>query len=549
MRKILLLTLFNLCFVQFSSAQCDETAEDKILLLGDSWAFFMHVDGTLNTIEEKWGHSNYSYYSSPTLSVNGARTEDFLTPTKMTEIENTLIANPQFKAVHLSIGGNDVLGSWTVDFTTEQSDSLKSKVYDRIVSIIDFIHGVRPEIQVIWSGYMYPNFEEVIAEFAPLETSHPFYGNWEGMGFPSFEELNTILSDFSNDLEVLVAGDPLISFVSAPALMQKYYGQELPLEVAPFGTYSAGFQPLPAGDITYPSPKVSMRDYGLARDCFHLSAEGFEIMMDYQFQKIYHKLLMDDLYLFPEGDSKSGTIFNDSTGSVFSVGDEGVGKQVTLLSFNTDLIADTVIDQASIFLRRKNLSGVRPFTSMVNVRFKNGYFGTSEAIELEDKDEAGDLSSDLCVFGKNDTEGDWLRIDLDPEMIAMISNTENFQIIIEANAAGEDNIIEFSDLVDEEFAPVLNLKYKGINLSILENEATQEINRIQVFPNPTRGVLYFNSHGAEVKSISILNLAGQLIMREKTNLHSIDLLAIPPGAYFFKVETDNGVFVEQFVKQ
>ena len=67
--------------------------------------------------------------------------------------------------------------------------------------------------------------------------------------------------------------------------MQYIYGQEEPLGVDPGGTYAPFFQPLPFGDITYPSPKLSMRDYGLARDCFHLSPEGYIHMIDYQTRK------------------------------------------------------------------------------------------------------------------------------------------------------------------------------------------------------------------------------------------------------------------------
>lgn len=80
------------------------------MLVGDSRAFFMGVDQTINNIMTKWGHSNYKYFTNITLAVNGAETDDFLTPGRQDEIALQLAQNPTIEVVHLSIGGNDVLG-------------------------------------------------------------------------------------------------------------------------------------------------------------------------------------------------------------------------------------------------------------------------------------------------------------------------------------------------------------------------------------------------------------------------------------------------------
>src|SRR5690554_6968079 len=109
-------TLFSTCVLfllsfHFAFSQCSENEETKVLLVGDSWAFFMNVDGTINNVYSDWGHSNVKYYTNLTLSENGAETVDFLTPTKQGEIANQLISKPTIEYVHLSIGGNDVLGS------------------------------------------------------------------------------------------------------------------------------------------------------------------------------------------------------------------------------------------------------------------------------------------------------------------------------------------------------------------------------------------------------------------------------------------------------
>ena len=100
-------------------SQCAENIEKKVLLVGDSWAAFMNADQTINHALKKFGHSNYQYTTSYVISENGADTWDFLDQTKQTEIQNLIDANPSIEIVHVSIGGNDVLGDWNVDFTDE----------------------------------------------------------------------------------------------------------------------------------------------------------------------------------------------------------------------------------------------------------------------------------------------------------------------------------------------------------------------------------------------------------------------------------------------
>src|SRR5690554_6374352 len=108
----------------------------------------MNVDGTISSVFEDWGHSGYNYFTNLTLSENGAETVDFLTPTKQGEIANQLISKPSIEYVHLSIGGNDVLGSWkSQTFTPAQTDSIRFQVKDSIIAVIDFIKGVRPDVK------------------------------------------------------------------------------------------------------------------------------------------------------------------------------------------------------------------------------------------------------------------------------------------------------------------------------------------------------------------------------------------------------------------
>jgi hypothetical protein len=81
----------------------------------------MNTDGTLNNALTKWGHSDKNFYTNLTISENGSETDDFLGAVKQDEIAAQLLAHPDIEVVHLSIGGNDVLGDWNINFTQEQN--------------------------------------------------------------------------------------------------------------------------------------------------------------------------------------------------------------------------------------------------------------------------------------------------------------------------------------------------------------------------------------------------------------------------------------------
>ena len=82
MKKVLLTSLIFLFGVQLAQSQCTESDQIKVLLVGDSWAFFMNADNTINKVFKDWGHSAYKYHTNLTLAENGAETDDFLKPSK-----------------------------------------------------------------------------------------------------------------------------------------------------------------------------------------------------------------------------------------------------------------------------------------------------------------------------------------------------------------------------------------------------------------------------------------------------------------------------------
>jgi lysophospholipase L1-like esterase len=540
-RMILFLLAFNVSVSNIFS-QCSETNEPKVLLIGDSWAFFMFADQTFNNVFAKWGFSNYKYVSNGTIAENGAQTDDFLKPEKLAEIKLQLNQNPTIEVVHFSIGGNDVLGEWKKSWPSTKTDSLKTAVEARLQESIDSIKSYKPGIRIVWSGYTYPNFEEIIQTFA-APSSHPFYGTWDGMEKPSFIQINTILNEFSGELADYAASDPQVDFVPATGILQYTFGQSTPLGVAPGGTYAQYSVPLTEGKPEYPSPRNSMRDYlSFVKDAFHLSPKGYEDFIGYQFQKFYHKFFMDDKYLLAETGSKTGSVSSQGSVSDSLYLGESAGEQfATVLSFNTTSMVDSSAASASIFLRRNNLSGTNPITGNLEVKIKNGNFGASATIEASDYADAPQAFATPCLFGSN-TAGNWIRLDLPATILPYIINDAATQFIISAPGFTGGKA-SFYGAADPDFAPVLNITY-GSTVGIKEKPVRQ----FAVYPNPTDNYLNIDAKGETILNVEVADLVGKVVMKQTDIQKPVNISAIPSGIYLLNITTDSGKTSQRILK-
>ncbi|MBK7147732.1 MAG: T9SS type A sorting domain-containing protein [Bacteroidetes bacterium] len=545
MKKILLFILtLHLIATQQLAAQCVETPKPKVLLVGDSWAFFMNTDQTFNNALKNWGHSNYKFVSNTVVAENGAEAPDFMTTTKQNEIQNLINQNPSIEVIHLSIGGNDMMGDWKVSMTPGALDTLGNNVQANIDSVIRFLKSTKPGMRVVWGGYTYPNFGEVI-NTSPLQSSHPFYQTWQDMEFPSFIDINNLLNRFSDTVATKAAADPLLDFVNATGLMQYTFGQSSPLGVPPGGTYAAMSVPLPLGDPNYPSPAVSMRDYFVTKDCFHLSAPGYLALIEYNIQKFYHKLFMDDFYALSENNNQTGSV--SSTGNISTsllVGESAGESFSTVLSFNTSGMADTTLSKASIFLRREALNGSNPVSGTLDVKMKIGNFGATAAVEAADYSAASDMNGTPCRFGDNNTNH-WIRLDLPASFLSLITNQAPVQFMISAPGF-TGGTVTFSNTDEPEWAPVLNLAY-GETPSAVGEIAT--LDKFKLYPNPVNDVMQLDIDLGTVVRVEIHNTMGQLMPVNVTSYNTISTSNLTAGNYIITVVTEDGIGSQRFVKQ
>lgn len=543
MKKTIWLSLFCLFTFNYSFSQCPENEETKVLLVGDSWAFFMGVDQTFDKVLKNWGFPEYKFFTNLTLAENGAKTNDFLKASKQAEIANKLNDNPSIKFVHLSIGGNDMLGDWkSQTFTPFQTDSLMQSVADSLYAVVDFIKGVRPDVKVVWGGYTYPNFDEVINGFY-IPTLHPFYSNWEKMEFPTNPEINVQLNAFEDMVGAHFANDPQVEFVKATGITQYTYGQESPLEVAPFGTYNKFSVPLPEGNTEYPSPQGSMRDYALTKDCFHLSSKGYRDLIGYITQKYYFKALMDDKYFIAHDSLTNGSVSTYGTVSPeLMVGNENGVHHQTILSFNTLNELDSIAQKASIFLHRIEQVGDNPINEQLVVEVNKGAFGVSATTESSDFTESGDESGTPCLHGSN-TDGNWVRIDLPEELLEYITTNDITQFKISAPSILNGRV-KFSGTSDLDFAPVLNIKYGNESTLSVPEEALSQ--NVMIYPNPTADRINIRVDHAKLKQVTIQSIEGKEMIKSAAN--SIDVSQLPAGTYFARIVTNKGISTQKLIK-
>ena len=539
MKRVLLSTVIGI-FLSFNlSAQCSEDEKTKVLLVGDSWAFFMGVDGTINNVFNRWGHSDAKFFTDPVIAENGAQTKDFLKQDKLDAIENRLNEDEDIEYVHLSIGGNDFLGQWDINFTEQETEDLKVQVLDSIVLIIDQIKSFKPDVKIVWSGYTYSNFEEIITN-SFLQSSHPFYSTWEGMGYPDNETVNEVLNDFSYAMLDYCEATDNVDFIMATGLMQYTYGQENSLEVAPFGTYQPFTAPLPEGYLDYPSPKNSMRDYGVTLDCFHLSGKGYRDLISYHTQKYYHKELMSDAYVLASDDNKTGSVSDLGTVSPDLICGEANGEEfATILNFPTSQYLDSTAVEASIFLRREEQTGDNPIHDSLLIKVKFNYFGDNPEIEEDDFYTVASEEAEPCIFGAN-TDENWVRIDLPEELAYYISGDYDVQFMI-TSPDSEGAQVKFTDASDPDFAPVLDVTYGEspfANTKVVEKTEA----KISLYPNPASDFVEIRTENFDIQTITLFDISGKTISTEG-KVDKINVASLKPGAYFVKVQGENGGLV------
>lgn len=81
------------------------------------------------------------------------------------------------------------------------------------------------------------------------------------------------------------------------------------------------------------------------------------------------------------------------------------------------------------------------------------------------------------------------------------------------------------------------------------NIAAQELQHIEIYPNPTSSLLHLKSQNTQIFEIEIFNALGQSIKRFKNNFDTLNISELPNGMYILKLYTDLGIINKKIVKQ
>ena len=84
----------------------------------------------------------------------------------------------------------------------------------------------------------------------------------------------------------------------------------------------------------------------------------------------------------------------------------------------------------------------------------------------------------------------------------------------------------------------------------IENIDNTSYDPLTISPNPSSHFLFLESEH-KIFSLTVYNSFGEILI-EKWNVNNlktiIDLSSLPTSIYFMKVQTENGTFIERFIK-
>ena len=85
-----------------------------------------------------------------------------------------------------------------------------------------------------------------------------------------------------------------------------------------------------------------------------------------------------------------------------------------------------------------------------------------------------------------------------------------------------------------------------VNPPVLSVESNHDSD-IEIYPNPTTGIVHIQNSGRKIQKLEILDLHGKLLQSSFFS-HSIDLSTLPSSTYYLKVITETGSFSQKIVK-
>lgn len=537
MKKILILA--SLLIGINASAQCNPITE-KMMVIGDSWAFFSWSGNSYNENLDRFGFSDISCYSTTSLSVNGTEASDYFTDAlRVQELTDYINGNPDLKIVHYSLGGNDLLRMWNTSMTASEEAAAIDTVMIDLKNGIDQILDINPDLQIVLSGYDMPNFSETVGALSVfIQPLHPFFTLWDNMGQPTPLQINTMLTAGTQRFIDSVGTWQNVSFVNNIGLMQNTYGNAN----SSFGTYAAGSVPVPGGLLDKPSPYEALNLGG--NDSFHLNDASYELFIKRHFEEFYWSFFRDfDQSFTADLAVNNGWTTTASQGhTAIKAGNSGTDETKGIISINTVTMPNlTKAETASIFINRSSLVGTNLIDEDLTVSIITNYFGTTEGLDADDFNSTANETAICCAYGTVLEDGFWLRIDLDAALLPYINRYGTTQFRI-----GYESVTD----VNRNFEFNNEPQNIHLDLTLVEDLLAIESSKVGetlLFPNPVNDVLNFTNY-ADIQHLTLSDLNGRIVYESNEVNEQLNVDQLTNGIYIVSITTADEMMTKKIVK-
>lgn len=244
-------------------------ATPRIMLVGDSWAWFMWLNRSFQAALQRAGLDEYEEVGLYT-TVPGSTSLQWNNPQWLENITKEYERNPTVDIIHISLGGNGFLRQWNKDMPTEARDKLFQSITDEIEVVVKHCLALSPNMRVAICGYDYVNDARRNSTVAEL--------NQAGM----------ILAGMKRDM---AAKHDRAEYIQSYGLMQHHFGHAPdfgPGEV-PLPGQLPDFDPWPGGNKEFGNPPEAMLDK------IHLSPDGYARLADLCVETLYARWLKNPL--------------------------------------------------------------------------------------------------------------------------------------------------------------------------------------------------------------------------------------------------------------
>lgn len=242
-------------------------ATPRILMVGDSWAWFMYMDRSLQQALSNEGLGEYEEMGLYT-TVPGSTAAQWTNPKWLLNVKRELELYPSIDIVHLSLGGNDFLNHWYLGMPEAEKSALYEQVVRDIETVVRYILDIRPTLRV------------AIVEYDFIHKTK--------LGC-TMQDLNRAGSELAHMKMEMSKRIDRCGYVQVYGLMQYCFGApELAPKSVPLpGQAKDDFKPFPGGDIQYGnSPKAMF-------DKIHLSQAGYYQLAEHCVRVLYKQWITE----------------------------------------------------------------------------------------------------------------------------------------------------------------------------------------------------------------------------------------------------------------